>query len=182
MAHAYNLKEFQESLARRLREAHAAPMPDSRLAVTCGRRQWLLRLDQVGEILPLSVTGGRITPVPLTQPWYAGLANVRGKLVSVADLGLFAGEEPIVLTPTARIVLVAERYQFHCALLVERMVGLRNRARFTEAGVTDLPDGPAWQGSRLRDSDGGLWQELDVGVLINDETFRHAGLPVPAGA
>ena len=63
MAHAYNLKEFQESLARRLREAHAAPMPDSRLAVTCGQQQWLLRLDQVGEILPLSVTGGNITPV-----------------------------------------------------------------------------------------------------------------------
>ena len=58
MAQAYNLKEFQESLAQRLREAHDAPVQESRLAVCSGRQQWLLRLEQIGEILPLGAAGG----------------------------------------------------------------------------------------------------------------------------
>lgn len=182
MAHAYNLKEFQESLAHRLREAHASPMPDSRLAVQCGSRQWLFRLDQIGEILPLGVLGGHITPVPLTRSWYSGLGNVRGKLVSVVDFARFTGEQPVQPTSAARLVLLAERYQFHCALLVDRMVGLRNRTRFTEAGLAGGPAPHSWQGMHLRDRDGGLWQELDMGALINDEEFRNAGTSLMAGA
>lgn len=182
MAQAYNLKEFQESLAQRLREAHAAPVQESRLAVCSGRQQWLLRLEQIGEILPLSATGGHITAVPLTRPWFAGLANVRGKLVSVVDLGRFAGEEPVVLSSAARIILLADRYQFHCAVLIERLVGLRNRTRFVDAGIPGAAGARAWQGAMLRDGEGGLWQELDLGLLIRDEEFRNAGLSVAAGA
>lgn len=175
MAAAYSLKEFQESLARRLREASAEPAPDSRLAVQSGGMQWLLRLDEVGEIMPLSQLAGRIAPVPLTRPWYAGLANVRGKLVSVADLGLFAGGLAATPGPGARVLLLAERFQFHGALLVDRMVGLRNRARFTAAGAAAQADAP-WRGDILLDRDGGQWQELGIAALIADEAFLKAGI------
>lgn len=175
MAGSYDLRAFQESLARRLREAHAAPLPDSRLAVVAGTRQWLLRLDQVGEVLPLAAGGGRFTPVPLARPWYAGLANVRGKLVSVIDLARFCNGVATVPGPAVRMVLLAERYQFHCALLVERMVGLRNRARYQPDPATEGVQAP-WAGEMLADRDGGRWQELDIPALIGDESFRSAGL------
>ena len=135
MANTYSLKEFQESLARRLRDASVEPAPDSRLAVQAGNTQWLLKLDEVGEIMPMSQLTGRIAAVPLTRPWYAGLANVRGKLVSVVDFSLFAGGVPATLSTASRVVLIAERFQFHGALLVDRMVGLRNRPRFTTAAT-----------------------------------------------
>lgn len=180
-AASYDLRAFQESLARRLREAHAAPLPDSRLAVVAGPRQWLLRLDQVGEVLPLAAGGGRFTPVPLTQPWYAGLANVRGKLVSVIDLACFCDGVATQPGPATRMVLLAERYQFHCALLVDRMIGLRNRSRYQpEAGAVAAPAG--WAGALLADRDGGQWQELEVPALIEDETFRSAGMALAGAA
>lgn len=177
MANAYSLKEFQESLARRLRDAAVEPAPDSRLAVQAGDTQWLLRLDEVGEIMPMSQLTVRIAAVPLTRPWYAGLANVRGKLVSVVDFSLFAGGTPATLSTASRVVLIAERFQFHGALLVDRMVGLRNRARFTAATTTTVTgeSRPAWQGEALQDRDGALWRELDIASLVTDETFLKAG-------
>ena len=175
MANTYSLKEFQESLARRLRDASVEPAPDSRLAVQTGNTQWLLRLDEVGEIMPMSQLTGRIAAVPLTRPWYAGLANVRGKLVSVVDFSLFAGGAPATLSTASRVVLIAERFQFHGALLVDRMVGLRNRPRFTTAATDTGESRPAWQGEALEDRDGALWRELSIAALVTDETFLKAG-------
>lgn len=174
MANAYSLKEFQESLARRLRDASAEPTPDSRLAVQAGDTQWLFRLDEVGEIMPMSQLTGRIAAVPLARPWYTGIANVRGKLVSVVDFSLFAGGRPATLSTASRVVLTAERFQFHGALLIDRMVGLRNRARFTAAPATG-DSCPAWQGEALLDREGVLWRELNIAALVTDETFLKAG-------
>jgi twitching motility protein PilI len=175
MANAYSLKEFQESLARRLRDAAVEPAPDSRLAVLAGGEQWLLKLDEVGEIMPMSQLAGRITAVPLTRPWYSGLANVRGKLVSVVDFSLFAGGVPATPSAASRVVLIAERFQFHGALLIDRMVGLRNRARFTAMAVAGEAH-PLWQGEALQDREGTQWRELNIAALIADETFLKAGL------
>ena len=176
MATAYSLKEFQESLAKRLREASAVPAPDSRLAVQSGGMQWLLRLEDVGEIMPLSQLAGRIAAVPLTRAWYAGLANVRGKLVSVVDMSLFAGGVPTTPSAASRVVLLAERFQFHGALLVDRMVGLRNRARFTAGAAATSERLQPWQGEALLDREGAAWRELDIAALVTDEAFLKAGI------
>lgn len=173
MANAYNLKEFQESLARRLRQASGGPAPDSRLAVQSGGHRWLIRLDEVGEVLPLAQLQGRLAAVPLTQPWYLGLANVRGRLVSLADLSQFAGGPASDTGGTARVVLMADRFDFHGALLVERLVGLRSRNRFTEGDQS--PGAHGWEGAVLQDRDGTQWRELDIAALVKDETFLKAG-------
>jgi len=176
MANPYSLKEFQESLARRLREASAEPPPDSRLAVESGGERWLLRLDEVGEIMPMSQLSGRIAPVPLTRPWYAGLANVRGKLVSVVDFSLFTNEVPATPTAAARVVVLADRFQIHCALLVDRMIGLRNRARFSaDAATANAEAAKPWQGEALLDRDGAQWREIDIAALVVHEAFLKAG-------
>lgn len=174
MAESYSLKSFQESLAQRLREASTEAVPDSRLAVEAGGGRWLLQLNQAGEVLPMSALGGSMASVPLTRPWYLGLANVRGNLVGVVDFAQFAGGAPASVTAATRIVLLAERFQFHCALLVDRLVGLRNRERLGLA-AEPAAGAPAWQGAQLRDRDGLLWQELDVVALMADERFLTVG-------
>lgn len=115
-----SLRQFQESLAARLREAASEAVSTSRLGLQSGGRHWLLKLDDAGEIIPVP----ELTPVPLTKSWFLGLVNVRGVLVSVVDLSLFAGSAPTMRTPEARIVLAADRWQARAGLLVDRMLGL----------------------------------------------------------
>ena len=174
MANNFSLRTFQESLAQRLREASAGPAPTSRLGVQSGGDFWLLRLEEVGEILPLADVVDRMAPVPLTQPWYLGLANVRGNLVGVVDLSLFTSGAPASWTTASRLVLVAGRLQAHCALLVDRMIGLRNLERLQPMEVASGNTVP-WQGAGLRDSNGQAWRELDIAALVADENFLHAG-------
>ena len=45
------------------------------------------RLDAVQEVL----MGTSITPVPLAEPGYVGLINVRGEILSVVDLAVVLG-------------------------------------------------------------------------------------------
>ncbi len=174
MANNFSLRTFQESLAQRLREASAGPAPTSRLGVQSGSDFWLLRLDEVGEILPLADVAERMAPVPLTKPWYLGLANVRGNLVGVVDLSLITSGMPASRTTASRLVLVAGRLQAHCALLVDHMIGLRNLERLQPMAVAAGNAAP-WQGAALRDSNGQAWRELDIAALVADENFLHAG-------
>jgi twitching motility protein PilI len=75
-----SLREFQESLVRRLTGARAGQSSRALLGVQAGRDYWLLDLAEAGEIIPLPP----LTDVPLTKPWFCGIANVRGTLYSVA--------------------------------------------------------------------------------------------------
>src|SRR5438445_12530159 len=102
MAKQISLREFQQGLAQRLREAQTEAEPTSRLGVQAGSRDWLLKLDDAGEMLPLPEISG----VPLTKSWYKGLANIRGVLASVVDFAAFLGREPTVPTHECRLVLI----------------------------------------------------------------------------
>ena len=51
MAKQISLREFQQGLAQRLREAQAEAEPTSRLGVQAGSGNWLLKLDDAGEML-----------------------------------------------------------------------------------------------------------------------------------
>ena len=80
MARRTSLREFQENLARRLGEAKTADHR-SLLGFQVGDDNWLIDLADSGEILPPPP----FVPVPLTRPWFRGLANVRGTLHGVVD-------------------------------------------------------------------------------------------------
>src|SRR5256885_12883864 len=83
VAKQISLREFQQGLAQRLREAQTEAEPTSRLGVQAGSRNWLLKLDDAGGMLPLPEFSG----VPPPQPWYLGLADIPG---GVASLVAFA--------------------------------------------------------------------------------------------
>ncbi|NMW25692.1 chemotaxis protein CheW, partial [Rhodanobacter denitrificans] len=50
-----------------------------------GSRLLVSGIDEINELLAVPV----LTPVPGTQPWLLGVANVRGNLVPVIDFGRF---------------------------------------------------------------------------------------------
>jgi len=171
MSERQSLREYQQALFDRLR-SHAAndSAQASRLGVEAGGVRWLLRLDEAQEV----VTVAPLTPVPLTRPWYRGLANIRGNLFSVVDLGLFAGGPAVAPGTDARLVLLAERFHVNAALLVSRLLGLRSMSEL-QVAETD-PGLPGWSQRWYRDASGERWRELSVADLARRQEFLQAGL------
>jgi len=70
----------------------------------------LFRLGSYLLALPLAAVEsverpGRVTAVPFAAPWLRGVTAVRGEVLSVVDLGLFAGVDPAGRAPGARLVV-----------------------------------------------------------------------------
>jgi twitching motility protein PilI len=169
MARRVSLREFQQDLSRRITEAAATNAPAARLGVQVGADLWLVRLDEAGEVIPVPP----IAPVPLTYPWFRGLANVRGNLLSVIDLAGFHGGELTPFTPDTRLLIVAERYQMSAALLVNRMLGLRNLQHFEpQPRIGDR----SWESACYAEREGRLWRELAMSDLVYHRDFMQTGL------
>ena len=96
------------------------------LAVECGGQGLLFPLAQAGEIFSLVP----LLPVPHTQAWFAGVANLRGGLHGVVDLAAFLGIKRTALPDAAReqprLVALNPSLGLNCALLVDRLAGLRS--------------------------------------------------------
>jgi twitching motility protein PilI len=166
-----DLRSFQQELASRLATKTAAQVESSRLGLACGGDRWLIRLADAGEV----VTIPEIVPVPLTKPWYMGVANIRGNLYSVVDFARFLGRENPPGPGNARLVLFGPRAgDINAGLVVTRVLGLRNVAELAPAAPPQ--DVPAWYAQRWMDGDGNAWQEIDLAVLAKDPAFLSVGL------
>ena len=164
-----DLRSFQKELATRLASKTAAQVESSRLGIACGERRWLIRLSDAGEVIAVPP----IVPVPLTKPWFLGLANIRGNLYSVIDFPAFLGDAKVASGSLARLVLLSSRGGESAGIVVERVLGLRNLAQFAPDVADDAA--PAWQVARWRDADGVAWQEIDLGMLARDPAFLQVG-------
>ena len=118
----------------------------ARLGLMIGDQRWLVDLSEAGEIVPVPDT---IAPVPLTRDWLLGLVNLRGALYTVIDLQCYAQLGRTEVSKESRLLALAARLEFNAAILVTRMLGLRNVAsmRIEEAGAQPSPEeggfGPA---------------------------------------
>jgi twitching motility protein PilI len=85
-----------------------------------GTRYLVSSINEVNEILTLPA----LTIVPGTRPWLLGVANVRGNLVPVVDLGRFLFGERTLQTERSRL-LVVRQGAGNVALLVDEVFGQR---------------------------------------------------------
>lgn len=173
------LEAFQDRLDERLREASAAPDLAARLGLMIGTQRWLVDLSEAGEIVPVP---DAIAPVPLTRDWLLGLVNLRGALYTVVDLQRFAQTGRTEPGKESRLLALASRLEFNAAILVTRMLGLRNVASMrvddsTQTGEVAAPSSgqPEWIGRTLVDADGQRWQELDLARLAAGPAFLMVG-------
>jgi len=180
MSNREALRELQSRLAERLQLARTEARPSSWLAVECGGAGLLVPLAGAGEIFPV----GTLLPVPHTQPWFAGVANLRGSLHGVVDLAAFLGLrpplEPDAPRDQARLLALNPSLNAHSALLIDRLAGLRSAEQLApEAEGADNPAGteasaaarPAFARGRWRDAEGRVWQEIDLAALARHEQF-----------
>lgn len=158
-----NLPESQQGATARPQAKDQA----STLGVQIAGQNWLVDMLDISGVLPLPP----LTPVPLTQPWFLGVVNVRGMLYGVTDTAVYqqkgkatsTGSGRASGTSANRILLVAERHAFNVALLVDCVLGLRNARAWEQDGV---------QGQmQYRDEQGNLWHKLDVADLLGQLDF-----------
>ena len=174
MANREALRELQSRLAARLKSAQSESRTANWLAVECGGRGFLFALAQAGEIFPLA----SLKPVPHTQSWFAGVANLRGGLHGVVDLAAFLGLRgpalslPDAVREHARLVALNPSLGAQCALLVDRLAGLRLPGQLERQALPDEAAArPAFAGPEWRDADGRAWQEIDLSALARHEQF-----------
>ena len=171
MAKKEALRELQSRLAERLQAARTEARTANWLAVESGGQGFLLPLAEAGEIFPV----GAFVPVPHTVDWFLGVANLRGGLYGVVDLASFvAGSAPVPRAEGARaesrLVALNAALEVNCALLIDRLAGLRNVESFTSSALP--PEGaPAYFGSGYTEPNGAYWQEINLQTLSQQPDF-----------
>ncbi len=85
-------------------------------------QRYVSPLDDVHEILHVP---GTMTDIPGAYSWVRGVANVRGRLLPLIDLGGFFGFEEQPLSSDQRI-LVMEFGDLFCGLVVDGVSGMQH--------------------------------------------------------
>jgi twitching motility protein PilI len=165
MAERLNLREFQTRLAERLKSAASRDSDTSKLGFLAGGRYWLTALDQVGEV----VTVDRVARAPWTQPWFLGVAGVRGAIHGCTDLAAYLGVAAPQTPDEIRLLLANARFGINVAFRIDQPLGLRSTANMTSTLSVD-PTAP-WLLARHIDEDGTEWTEIALEPLLADPRF-----------
>jgi twitching motility protein PilI len=167
MAKKEALRELQSRLADRLQAARTQDRGRSWLAVECAGHGFLFPLQEAGEIFPYAPP----VPVPYTNRWFMGVANLRGGLHGVVDLAGFLGvRSASSVRENAWLVAFNSTLDINCAVLVDQLAGLRSADQLTP----EPPDGqalPPFVGTPYRDRNQRLWRELNLSALAHDTAF-----------
>ena len=141
-------------------------------------RRYLLPLSHSGEIFAW-------TPpqrVPYTRPWFLGVSNLRGALYGVADLAAYLSEAtgspnagPSPVKADSRLVALNNVLEVNCALLVDRLLGLKHVDSFARSDSAE-PGGAACLSARFTDPQGQTWQEINLQELSRQGDFLTIGV------
>lgn len=145
--------------------AEEAPAPvawPDRVVFRCAEQLFAVKLLETREIVP---------PAPLTRlpgcgPEVAGLLGLRGRVITVFDLGVFLGLSSALQVPDHRIV-VLELGERVAAFMVDRIVEVvRGDAAAIEAGTSPqlLVGSDAIEGIGYLDEV--PWYSLDVHTIL----------------
>jgi len=172
MSNKQALRELQQRLAQRMQAAREQAQSASWLAVEAGGVPILLSLRQAAEIF----TPVPLKAVPYTQPWLLGVANLRGGLHTVVDLAAFLGLREAGAGARAeasqnRLVTINPDININCALLVDKLLGLRADEQLQVESAEAQAGRPRFAGVQMRDREGRRWQVLDLEALARHEQF-----------
>ncbi len=90
----------------------------------CASPVWnlLFSMDDVTEIIPIPRS---ITRVPGVKRWLLGIANLRGKVISVSDMRDFLIDRPTPRLPGSQVVVLRSG-EWDYGLLVDEIIGMRH--------------------------------------------------------
>jgi twitching motility protein PilI len=178
MANKEALRAFQNRLSQRFLSARTTGVTASWLAVQAGGRALLFPLNHAGEIFPWTP----VRRVPHVKPWFLGVANLRGNVFGVTDLAQFlrGASAPGADNSNAmradndwaqcRLVALNPLLEAGCALLIDRLMGMRTTESFTRSDAPPAGS-PEYYGHVYTNAQGQRWQEVNLQRLSLDPAF-----------
>ena len=127
-------------------------------------------LGEVSEV----IYPPKYTPVPNTQPWVVGLANIRGRLLSVSDLAQYMSGHRSQYSPTQKVLCINHNDQY-VGLVVDQVLGIQH---FNKKGFfsknNDLTEKlePYCQGYFHQHNQ--AWNIFLFSRLLNDPKYMNA--------
>lgn len=143
------------------------------IAFRIGAESFVAGRADVREVMPLP---DQMTRVPGARPWLRGVTNVRGQLLTIADLRAFLGAGSVAADRHARVLVMASR-DVPTGLLVDQVFGFR---RFgvdefiLQTPVPALRCEQYLRGAWQRGAE--TWPRFDFSALLEDENFLNAGV------
>lgn len=140
-----------------------------RLALRLGAWNLLFSMDDVTEIIPIP----RITRVPGVGRWLLGIANLRGKVISVSDLRDFLAGKPTLQTPNSQVV-VLHSGEWDYGLLVDEIIGMRYfGAQHRQASPEDVEAGLLPYVVEAFSNDNQQWLVFNTSQLLGNPQFLN---------
>lgn len=128
-------------------------------------QRWVVPINNIEEVLILTET----TKIPGIASWVLGLGNIRGNLIPVIDFKAFITGKPIKTTPHTRMVVI-NQLGGQVGLVVDEVFGQRH---FNSSQIIENDEKYNFL-KRTYQDESGVWNQLDVEMLINDSSFQNA--------
>ena len=162
------LRDYQTNILARLENAKkaGAEPPAGYLGVVIGSKNVLINLQEISETLPMV----DIQRVPLVKPWFLGVANVRGVLFAISDLGQLLEGKLTNITSNARLVMVSEAVTSNVAFVVDRMIGLRKLDEM-QVRAEAVDENVCLKSQSYQDVENKIWYMLDCDKLAQSKEF-----------
>lgn len=141
--------------------------PSGWLAVQAAAQHLLLPLTQCGEIH----TSATVQRLPRTQPWLLGVANLRGQIATVVDLGAYLGLPAAPLAADGvcgPLVALPPALGVPAALRLGALKGMRQAAAMQP---DDHAAPPPWAAGAWLDEQGQRWLALDLALMTRQLRF-----------
>ncbi|WP_460164486.1 chemotaxis protein CheW [Pseudomonas sp. S2_F03] len=135
-----------------------------------GEDWYVAPMGEVSEVLHEP----RFTQLPGVKPWVKGVANLRGRLLPIMDLGGFFGHEASAVRKQRR-VLVVEHNEIFAGLLVDEVFGLQHFAQDSLQPVDHL-NGPMSGFVKGRFQREQAWQVFSPFALAQSQSFMHVAV------
>lgn len=171
-------------IAHRSRE-HARGLPKreeaedvwSGVGFIIGGKHYVSPLGEVGETMKMP----RFTPIPRVRGWVIGLANIRGRLVPLLDLGQYLVRHSSQLSGRCRVMIIEEE-ELTCGFIVDAVLGMqRLPVRGFDRHVNDVPESifRFVRGAYTRGDE--EWTVFSLLELSKDDAFREVALESSVG-
>jgi len=131
--------------------------------------KFVVELGEVAELMRIP----QLTGLPEVKPWTTGVANVRGRLLTILDLAIFFGQGSSVARSHRRI-LVVDTEEFYFGFLVDESLGMQHFARDSfqqDLGEVDERYSPFLTGSFQ--VAGAYWPVISLLLLPQDPRFQN---------
>jgi len=173
------MRDFQDRITKRLALVQEGSLTASWIAASIGGARYLFPLVQSGEIVPTAT----ISNVPYTKDWFLGVINFRGRIYGVVDLAAYIEfgnpthglekSRPNRQTDTSFLGLNPS-LATNTVFGVEKIYGLKTAEDFVESemAATNKPD---WMGQQLIDTSRAAWQEINLQILVQSQSFLNIG-------